>query len=69
MATLSEKHPREAKIAKELVKDYRDGEWGIWISKKHADELEMKICEALVDAQYTSSRAFFGIAVKGGDII
>ena len=54
MAKLSEKHPREAEIAKNLLADFRykgpPTEFGICISTERADELEMKIAEALVDA-------------------
>ncbi len=61
MAKLSEKHPRESEIAHTLLEPFRtafrtrvspDGLWdrGIEITGKRADDLEMKICEALVEA-------------------
>jgi hypothetical protein len=57
MAKLSEKHPREAEIAQNLLapvrsaanKNFPDTK-GIRISAQRADELEMRICEALVEA-------------------
>ena len=77
---LSEKHPREAEIAKKVLEPYRhypstaisaDDQWcgGIEISRERADDLEMKICEALVEASYSASRDAFGVATKGGEII
>ena len=63
MAKLSEKHPREAEIAKKVLEPFRTvihspnptddiylGHASIRISKERADDLEMKICEALVEA-------------------
>ena len=58
MAKLSEKHPREAEIAKNLLapvrsaanKNFPDTK-GIRISAQRSDELEMRICEALVEAR------------------
>ena len=58
MAKLSEKHPHESEIAHTLLEPFRtrhtpllvwDG--GIEITGKRADDLEMKICEALVEAR------------------
>jgi len=57
MAKLSEKHPREAEIAKKLLAEFRfsGNEFyaagSVQITRERADELEMKICEALVDAR------------------
>ena len=72
MAKLSEKHPRESEIAKKLLAEYRlRDEWGgidLMLSRERADDLEMKICEALVEAQYTASRDAFKIAGKGGEV-
>ena len=62
LAKLSEKHPREAEIAKKVLEPYRhypsaaivaDDQWcgGIEISRERADDLEMRICEALVEAR------------------
>ena len=57
MAKLSEKHPHESEIAHTLLEPFRtrhvpldvwDG--GIEITGERADDLEMKICEALVEA-------------------
>ena len=57
MAKLSEKHPHESEIAHTLLEPFRTrhppaGSWdgGIEITGKRADDLEMKICEALVEA-------------------
>jgi len=56
MAKLSEKHPIEAEAAKALLAPYRAPKWsarypgGIDISQAWADDLEMKICEALYEA-------------------
>jgi len=56
MAKLSEKHPRESEIAHTLLEPFRIirglGLWdgGIEITGERADDLEMKICEALVEA-------------------
>ena len=58
MAKRSEKHPRESEIAHTLLEPFRtrgaplavwDG--GIEITGERADDLEMKICEALVEAR------------------
>ena len=60
LAKLSEKHSREAEIAKKVLEPYRhypstaisaDDQWcgSIEISRERADDLDMKICEALVD--------------------
>ena len=56
MAKLSEKHPRESELAHTLLEPFRThaplaGLWdgGIEITGERADDLEMKICEALVD--------------------
>ncbi len=57
MAKLSEKHPHESEIAHTLLEPFRLayglGVWcgGIEITGKRADDLEMKICEALVEAR------------------
>ncbi len=58
MAKLSEKHPHESEIAHTLLEPFRTrhppaGPWddGIEITGKRADDLEMKICEALVEAR------------------
>ncbi len=62
LAKLSEKHPRESEIAKKVLEPYRhypsaaivaDDQWcgGIEISRERADDLEMKICEVLVEAR------------------
>ena len=53
LAKLSEKHPRESEIAKVLLEPYRGlymNVRSINISAQRADDLEMKICEALVEA-------------------
>ena len=56
MAKLSEKYPRESEIAHTLLEPFRlaygVGVWcgGIEITGERADDLEMKICEALVEA-------------------
>ena len=52
---LFEKHPREAEIAKALLEPfwYRSVEGdklAVHLSYKRAADLEMKICEALVEA-------------------
>ena len=51
MAKLSEKHPREAEIAQQLLLSYRNRDVvkSITLSGERADDLEMKICEALVE--------------------
>ena len=60
MAKLSEKHPRESEIAKKLLEPYIHYHWGkrsrspydtvITLTQQRADDLEMKICEALVES-------------------
>ncbi len=57
MAKLSEKHPHESAIAKQLLEPFRSAAnktfpdtRGIRLSAQRADDLEMKICEALVEA-------------------
>ena len=62
MAKLSEKHPRESELAHTLLEPFRTvfrtrvtpatvlWDRGIEITGKRADDLEMKICEALVEA-------------------
>ena len=58
LAKLSEKHPRESVIAKKLLDPFRfsaasmGAQWAngaIGLSRERADDLEMKICEALVE--------------------
>ena len=55
MAKLSEKHPREAEIAKQLLEPFRiqtgPHNGAIGVTEERADDLEMKICEALVEAR------------------
>ena len=55
LAKLSEKHPREAEIAKKLLVEYRVRDYyggiDLMLSRERADDLEMKICEALVEAR------------------
>ena len=55
LAKLSEKHPREAEIAKKLLFEYRVRDYyggiDLMLSRERADDLEMRICEALVEAR------------------
>lgn len=55
LAKLSEKHPREAEIAKKLLVEYRVRDYyggiDLMLSRERADDLEMRICEALVEAR------------------
>ena len=55
MAKLSEKYPREAEVAKNLLAPLRlfsdgDGNGSLILNRQRVDDLEMKICEALVEA-------------------
>ena len=50
MAKLSEKHPRESEIAKKLLAPFRGDGGFMLLNHWRADDLEMKICEALVEA-------------------
>ena len=68
MAKLSEKHPRESEIAKKLLEPYRlVGGWAsqglvpnsICLNPERADDLEMKICEALVQSYHDGTEEFY----------
>ncbi len=70
MAKLSEIHPREAEIARDLVQGSYNTpavsprspyDTVITLTKQRADDLEMKICEALVEA-YRRGAADFVVA-------
>jgi predicted phage-related endonuclease len=58
MAKLSEQHPIEAELAKRLLEPYRALDRQIHLWEERADELEMKICEALMEAYYKGAADF-----------
>jgi hypothetical protein len=52
MSALTKVHPRESKLAKEVLAEFREPDGSVnGINLNRADRLEQAICEALVKVQ------------------
>ena len=52
MSVLTKVHPRESKLAKEVLDEFREPDGSVnGINLNRADRLEQAICEALVKVQ------------------
>lgn len=58
MAKLSEQRSIEAELAKKLLDPFRGADCQMHLWEERVDELEMKICEALVKAYYQGAADF-----------